>query len=631
MARLVVLLSLVAGVVGCGSETGDPLTSGMSPESQELPTTDVDHNFPPSSVTQCRKCHAEIVDAFLNHGMVRSLAPVGEVRPSVTENPRSGARYEITHDDRGPVMVGSMPGGGQRRQRLVGRIGAGVMDTSWVAAEIDQGTGLTTGRLFFAPVEEITNHGAVLSPFEHLDNSAGPNRELTQACLHCHTDDRVTTLPNAAPAVGNSGVFPANELGVDAFAHLSPLTCDSCHGDSAEHMRVADRISDPTGDVGIERLAELPAPVQRDVCSRCHLEGIFQVPLTFERPNLDSPLCAQVPVLVADYTGDDYRFVSQMERLAMSPCFTKSEHMTCTTCHDPHRSVTDQGVASFDAACLKCHPDSARKHTDLSVESITGEAPRSDQGCVDCHVRRSQPYDLPHLRTADHNVRRQIPLPETLEYRLLPEADAELRVYDDGRLQPILETEAGRRWHDAVVAIGLAATGRTREAADYFAEFPPPGTEAARTPTAPEGLLPVATHPMFHKTRAVALLSEQDISGAIAALGDALLLAPERADIRTERAQMLVASGNTAQAREDCEAVLEKHPTAAIAWLARGAVAMQTGDSEGAITALENAGRQWPSDPSLWRMLGMLYERTGRSEDARAAVSRAERLQSDGP
>ena len=44
---------------------------------------------------------------------------------------------------------------------------------------------------------------------------------------------------------------------------------------------------------------------------------------------------------------------------------------------------------------------------------MTGGEPRSAAGCVDCHVRRSQPFDLTEVRSADHWIRRRIEPPST--------------------------------------------------------------------------------------------------------------------------------------------------------------------------------------------------------------------------
>jgi hypothetical protein len=111
--------------------------------------------------------------------------------------------------------------------------------------------------------------------------------------------------------------------------------------------------------------------------------------------------------------------------------------------------VRAQGVESFDRACVACH-EKLGPHTSLSVEHVTGEAARSERGCVDCHVRRSQPFDLPHVRTADHFIRRRIERPQhDIPHRQFAAREAGLTIFD-----------AGRRWSAGVMAMGLLTMGR---------------------------------------------------------------------------------------------------------------------------------------------------------------------------
>ena len=320
----------------------------------------------------CADCHAAVVRSYLGHGMARSLGPAGAVTTGAVANPRSGVRYEIA----GATLTATYPDGGTRRQRVVGRIGAGLFDTSWAAAEID-GEGAVTPRLFFAPLETLAGHGLALSPFEHHAPSAGMDLALTPSCLTCHTTVDPVRLPGAAaparPAAEPRPV-PGHHLGADAFDHLQALGCDACHGDPARHLDLFAGVAQgPKGDIGLRRLGALAPGAQRDVCARCHLQGDARLELGPAAG--DGPIAGRIPVLVPKRTlEDDFRFVGQLERLALSACFRKSPAMTCTTCHRPHAGVAAQGVESFDAACRKCHPAVGAGHTTLTVEQVTGHA-----------------------------------------------------------------------------------------------------------------------------------------------------------------------------------------------------------------------------------------------------------------
>ncbi|MEM7586122.1 MAG: hypothetical protein AAF560_22215, partial [Acidobacteriota bacterium] len=249
-----------------------PAAPTAEPAQAELSWSDV-----PVSMKPCFTCHRDAVASYLGHGMSRSIGPVGEIEIGGIDNPASGNRYEMRLDGGEPWLHASFSDGGVRGQRLVGRIGAGVLDTSWVGEEVDLQTGEPTGRLFFAPIETITGHGPELSPFDLSSQNIGLDMALTEGCLTCHTTDRMQGLPGAArpqTGTGDGEVFPANALGSDAFEQLSPLTCDACHGDSARHLELMTTPGErPPDDIGLRRLADQSAGAQRDVCARCHLQG----------------------------------------------------------------------------------------------------------------------------------------------------------------------------------------------------------------------------------------------------------------------------------------------------------------------------------------------------------------------
>jgi Tetratricopeptide repeat len=564
-------------------------------------------------MARCAECHREIVESYLAHGMARSLGPVGAVEPGVVVNPASRARYEIAVETSGPTLTATLPRGGVRRQRLVGRIGAGRFDTSWAAAEMDT-AGASTGRLFFAPVETIAGRGLALSPFERHAPSPSVDLPLTQACLTCHTGDRP-----AAP-------FPPNLLGSDAFARLSPLSCAACHGETGRHADImSERIPAPPDELGIVRLGKLPPGVQRDVCARCHLQGDARFDLVEGRPRLGPPLAGQIPVLVPRRASADFRFVGQLERLALSACFKGSPAMTCTTCHRPHSGVTTQGVASFDQACLRCHRP-GRRHTSLTVRDVTGHEARSAEGCVDCHVRRSQPFDLPHVRSADHFIQRRIARPQDdVPHRPFADREGELALFDDGRLSRALATPAGGRWHSGVLAVGLATLGRFEEAARQF-DLWQAGAAGGGPPDATAPLADLAAQPSFHTMRGMVAMAGGKAAAARAAFAEALALDPRDADALMSRARLRFDTGDVAGALADTQAVIEAWPEAERPWDLRAEMAARAGRPDLVRAALEASARRWPSNARVWLGLARLRADGGDAAGAQQALARARSL-----
>jgi len=619
-----------ARTVGGDAETGRPETQqGQDDRGGARPI--------PPSLRPCAGCHFQVVQAYLGHGMAASLGPVGgdaglPPEGSVT-NPRIAVRYRITHEGGTAWLTAWRQDGGLRRQRVVGRVGAGVFDVSWVTEEADTWTGEPTGRLFFAPVETVTGLGLVLSPFELHDGSPGQDMGLTQDCVTCHTTDRVFDLPAAAVAANRRSVFPANLLGSEAFDQLAPIGCDACHGSTSRHAAVASGAVEPRpGEgLGIVRLRDLPTGQLRDVCARCHLQGEARFELGTGAPERDRPLGGQIPVLVPARPVEPFRFVGQVEQLARSLCFLKSPQMTCVTCHDPHTAAAEQGAASFDSACAACHSHCTRA-PQLGVEEVTGRPARSPAGCIDCHVRRGQPLDLPHIETADHRIRRRLPDRRPPQpHSALLDPQGPLAVYDDGRLTAALSTPAGRRWRDGVVAMGLVSLGRIDEAVDLFAAFPPPGTPAARQPTAPSELTPLETSSLFHHLRALALQATGRFEAALSAYGDALELDPRRAGARMGRARLRLDLGDLTGVVDDTDVVIAAHPRSEAPWNLRAELALRLGRLDMAEKALASSSEIWPASAAVWYQLAQIRGLLGLRELAGEAEVRARELQPTPP
>lgn len=595
--------------------------------------------------TPCLGCHRRIVRDYLGlgdapaHGMAASLGslarPEARPQPGKVVQPRTGAVYRIEIRADEPWLVAELADGGERLQRLVGRIGAGIYDTSWVAEEVDPWSGEGTGRLFFAPVETVTDHGLELSPFDLHEGSPALDMALTSDCLTCHTTSRVATLDEAAAAYNENSVYPPNALGDNAFHQLRAIGCDGCHGDTSRHQAIATAAAtpEPGEGLGVWPMAARSAPQRRDVCARCHLQGEARIELSPAPLDAKQPLAGQIPTLVPARRREaslpaEFRFVGQVEQLAQAPCFRASPEMTCTTCHDPHQGVRAQGLESLEAACRECHagvhPEGAP--AGLTVRAVAGRPARTVAGCVDCHMAYAQPVDLPHIETVDHRVRRHLPPvqpPPPHRALLDPEGPLELFYVDphDDRLDAAFASEAGRRWLRGVTGLGLAGTGRPGEALPYFEDFPPPASPHARNPTAPEGLTPLETSPLFHHVRAVVLQAAGRLEEALNAYGDALALDAQRAEARIARARLRLdlfdRGASPIGVVQDTEVVIEQHSGAEQPWLLRAELALRLERPDMALQAFEEAVERWPSNPGVWLQIARLrrlLERPGVDE-----------------
>ena len=98
---------------------------------------------------------------------------------------------------------------------------------------------------------------------------------------------------------------------------------------------------------------------------------------------------------------------NQVALLARSPCFRASE-MTCSTCHDVHRTQRD--VAQLSGRCLTCHTARSCGLYPTRGEAIMGR-------CVDCHM----PLQPSNTIISGHEGRQERPMVRTHWIRVYPE------------------------------------------------------------------------------------------------------------------------------------------------------------------------------------------------------------------
>jgi predicted CXXCH cytochrome family protein len=628
-----ILLGVLALFAGCGdSQEALQFEPAVGPVSMARVT---------ERLAVCAECHGAITAKYMGHGMAHTLGPVEDPPLGTVINPASGDEYTYLQDGDRLLMRHVRPDGGVRVQQVLGRYGAGVRDMSFIGAELDR-EGKPVGRLGFLPLERLRGHGLGLSPFEINAPGTGFGMPFATECLSCHTTQDVSRLPDAARDNEGDRVWPGNLFGADAFDHLQPLACDACHGPTGRHAELqlaSFESGTPSPELGLQRLGGLSAGRQRDVCAKCHLQGDGLMELGEVARGGPQPedFLLRRPVLVAAEPGDDFHFVSQVQRLALSACFKTPGGMTCTTCHDPHAAVAAQGTASFDARCMQCHGSDAgcNRPPALDAEDVTGESARTVDGCVDCHVRRTQPFDLPHVRTADHFVRRNIARPSTMPMRETEDPAGALTVFDDGRFTRLLTTQDGRQWVEVLVALRLSGLGRLEEALTGTASLPPPGSVIATKPepwldagSVGEGaqLPSLRGSAVIHHLRGLLLEASGDPDAARAAYSDALRIDPSHPQARLNRANIELSMGNLDAALADADELQRRYPEAEKPWNLRALAAIRVNDVDAVVSALIESTWLWPGDPAAWQMLGQAFLAEGRPEDARKALREAMRM-----
>lgn len=177
--------------------------------------------------------------------------------------------------------------------------------------------------------------------------------------------------------------FRCHATGVEETADARPhlvniqpgIRCERCHGPGSAHVQAPGASAEGRA-LGIENPGRRSARGIIEMCGECH--RLPEPGTVSMRPEQDDPF--------------NVRF--QPMGLLASRCFSRSQALSCTTCHDPHEDVRkDQDY--YMAKCLGCHE--------------SGESPvidcrrRETENCLPCHMPRASPS--PFLYFTDHRIR----------------------------------------------------------------------------------------------------------------------------------------------------------------------------------------------------------------------------------
>ena len=231
-------------------------------------------------------------------------------------------------------------------------------------------------------------------------------RRVGHSCMFCHNG--YPRLPEPSDRYGHQNRFPQDlPSGID---------CQRCHGPGSRHV---DLLSG--GEAAMEAVrAAILNPVrlsperQMDVCMQCHVQSTLgnlgdrvrragRSVYSF-RPgeSLDDYIVHfDLVELDPGKPADRFEIDSTAYRLFQSSCFLESRGtMTCTTCHDPHRTPRGpEAVRHFRQRCMSCHPGPSGEVHPQPAQS----------NCVRCHMPRRRTEDAVHVVMTDHWIQRRLP------------------------------------------------------------------------------------------------------------------------------------------------------------------------------------------------------------------------------
>ncbi|MBC7383209.1 MAG: tetratricopeptide repeat protein [Bacteroidia bacterium] len=363
---------------------------------------------------QCKACHGQIYNTFIETGMGRSFEPASRKKSSaefgthkpVYDSVNNFYYYPFWKNDSMYIEEFRLKGNDtiyKRIQKVDYIIGSGQHTNSHLTN--------TNGFLYQLPLTWYAQQRKWdLPPGFENGRNVRFNRAIGFECMSCH---------NAMPEIA--------EGSVNKFTNIPDgIDCERCHGPGELHLKekLAGHIIDTSTqiDYTIVNPRKLPWQKQIDLCQRCHLQGnaVLKEGKKFKDFKPGMNLSDVVDVYMPKYNGRDDEFImaSHAQRLQQSKCFIESNkytkkkegsnfetmNLTCVTCHNPHVSVKVTGNKIFNNACIKCHQgiDDCKESKAILI--------KANNNCISCHMPRSGSIDIPHVTVHDHKIKKPVDL-----------------------------------------------------------------------------------------------------------------------------------------------------------------------------------------------------------------------------
>ena len=398
-------------MVYCGDSKDKKVVSDDLPISLYLNHNDTAHYV---GMSQCKLCHQEIYNSFLQTGMGKSFEPASKNK-SAAKIDKHAVIYDKFSDfsylpfwlkDSMKIMEFRLKGKDtifKRIENVDYIIGSGQHTNSHLSN--------TNGYLHQMPMTYYTQKGKWDLPpgFENGHNTRF-SRKIGLECMSCHN-----SFPNFIKGSENKFIDVPDGI-----------NCERCHGPGSIHVQQrASGVKIDTSkyiDYSIVNPGKLPIDLQFDVCQRCHLQGntVLKEGKSFFDFKPGMKLSDYMTVFLPRYNNADEQFImaSHADRLKKSKCFINSykanddsnllhpykNSLTCVTCHNPHVSVKSMKNETFNKACNNCHSGinktvcSDKKHNKIE----------DNDNCVGCHMPKSGAVDIPHVTVHDHFIRKPV-------------------------------------------------------------------------------------------------------------------------------------------------------------------------------------------------------------------------------
>ena len=575
----------------------------------------------------CANCHADIYTSYHETGMARSVSRF-DAGTAPEQFNADGRSPEVCHDASGYCYVAFVRGDTlfqrefrrddpehERTYAASHVIGSGNATRSYFMVATVQDDSPDVGYYTEMPLTWYVERELWdLSPGYEQTNDRF-ERPIVSHCMTCHNG------------------LPKFEAGPQNFYTEVPLgiTCERCHGPASDHveMQLAGGGVEGEPDPTIVNPARLDAGRQLAVCQQCHLSGERTVFKPGEGPTTFRPgmaLSDNRVVFARQEQVDDpqaFGISSHALRMMQSVCFTATQGLddalTCTTCHDPHRSTASMAADHFNTTCQSCHGSRAHMAA-CSRPDASSQAEAMSGNCVSCHMQRGGTSDIPHVLFTDHWIRRTLPPPRPPEdierggIRTTPFTLVDVTA----RESALTGGEAGDDEADSAVELGIAYF-RTYALQHRLPLYLPMAARHIR-----RGLAAGAERPDTRLYLGRALMEMDSLSAA----ENQLTLASEANAGDSEMLYWLGAvrllRGNAVGAIAALEEAIAVQPRFSEARIKLADALADVGRGDEALTAYREAVRMDPIRHALpWNNMAFQYLQVGSTDEATRALQRA--------
>jgi len=323
----------------------------------------------------CLACHKERGQSYERspHHLTSQLPTLGTVHGSFdkgsnsltivdqTQTPNPGLEFRMETRSDGLFETARSGWGADvyvRTERIDLVTGSGARGQTYLYWQGD--------RLYELPVSYWSDgHRWINSP-GYVDGTADFSRPVNPACLECHAS-YVRSLSND-PRTNR----------YDRESLIVGISCESCHGPGAEHVRVKTAKQGNSAAAGaILNPAKFSRDRQVDLCAECH-NGIAREALAPTFSYLPGrPLSESFRQLPGSDAAHPDVHGNQVGLLQRSKCYQASEQMNCSTCHDVH--AARKSAEFYAGKCLGCHQWQQCGEAANMGHAIVGK-------CIDCHM-----------------------------------------------------------------------------------------------------------------------------------------------------------------------------------------------------------------------------------------------------